>query len=65
MCPQEVRSTKSSSKVEVMADQQEIVSRLVPDYTYIISVAAVNRAGKGKTAAESMTTLAEGRLDQR
>ena len=61
MCPQELRLTKSSSKVDVMADQQEILSGLVPDYTYIISVTAVNRAGKGKTAEENRTTLEEGK----
>ena len=61
MCPPEVRSTKTSSKVEVETDRQEMVSGLVPDYTYIILVTAVNRAGKGKTAAENRATLEEGR----
>ena len=61
MCPPEVSTRKTASKLEIVVDQQEIVSGLVPDYTYIISVAAVNRAGKGKTADENRTTLEEGK----
>ena len=65
MCPSEVSSSKPASSLVIVEHQQEILSGLVPDYTYIISVAAVNRAGKGKTAAENRTTLEEGREGQR
>ena len=62
MCPSEKSTTKTSTDVEIKADQQEVVSGLVPDYTYAISVAAVNRAGKGRIAGENRTTLEEGTL---
>lgn len=62
MCPPEKSISKSAVKAVLEADQQETILQLLPDFTYTISVAAVNRAGKGKTASETRTTLEEGRV---
>ena len=64
MCPPDVSRTVMISKPELSGTQQQIVSGLLPYFTYSISVAAIKENGEGRMAVDTQTTLEEGKFCQ-
>ena len=64
MCPADVSRQVTISKMELSGTQWQIVSGLLPYFTYNISVAAINEKGEGRMAVDTQTTLEEGKFCQ-
>ena len=64
MCPTDVSRQVTISKMELSGTQWQIVSGLLPYFTYSISVAAINEKGEGRMAVDTQTTLEEGKFCQ-
>ena len=63
MCSTDISRTVMISKMDLSGTQQQIVSGLLPYFTYNISVAAINEKGEGRMAEDTQRTLEEGKFD--